>query len=159
MITILLVAIIFTIAILWDEFPKWDEAFLVFLLGLIVGAVASIFIGFFFETEKVINENIPLYAIKDNSGTSGRFFIGSGSIETEPYYFYLVKEGDGFSQKSTPADKVIIVETFENPRVETYKPEFVNKNRYLWGIPFTSYKDAIFVPPNTIKYSNVIDLE
>ena len=43
-------------------------------------------------TVEIKEETKELYALQDNNEISGSFFLGSGRIDEEMYYVYIVKE-------------------------------------------------------------------
>ena len=75
------------------------EGFLLGLLGIATGVLASLLvcglilpgIAMAADAETVIigEEATKLYALKDNSGVSGSFFLGCGSVETDNYIYYI----------------------------------------------------------------------
>lgn len=56
-----------------------------FPLSLVIGAIPG----------GVVETRQELVALKDNITTEGSFFLGSGRVEGEMYYFYMAKESDG----------------------------------------------------------------
>lgn len=66
-------------------------------IGAIAGAaIASVF-GLMAPLEPVVrSETYHLVSLRNNDGVQGSFFLGSGSIGTEQYYFFYQEAGDGF---------------------------------------------------------------
>lgn len=58
-----------------------------------------------------------LVSIEDATHPSGSFFLGSGTIDTEPVYVAYISTGDGFKQETYDADSTLI-KYGENPHVE-----------------------------------------
>ena len=64
------------------------------LCGLLIPAIAEA------EGANYVVEQTdvkPIYALKDNSSISGSFFLGTGSIDEDDYYYYVTREeGKGY---------------------------------------------------------------
>src|ERR1700722_17570079 len=52
-------------------------------------------IGELYSSHPVEGEHRQLEVIRDKDGMQGRFFLGSGTIESQPYYFYYQRMEDG----------------------------------------------------------------
>jgi hypothetical protein len=115
-------------------------------------------IGQTFESHKVEGEHSNLVAIRDKDGVEGRFFLGSGFISNQPYYFYYesLKDG-GFRPGKIEADDSVTV--YEEDRTGAELVTFDSKITYpgwAWLICMRD-EDAInssyvfHVPKGTIK--------
>jgi hypothetical protein len=158
MITILIIAILFTMFL-------YDETFSSIIGGLVVGSllglvVASAF-GFLFDTEVAVQSSERIYALQDNGGIAGSFFLGTGSVSSTQYYHYLAGEEGGKVQKSIPVSDAIVYEgtASESAHIDTMQVVFVNKKRILWAFPIGMPKSRIYIPNGSIKYGYNVDLE
>lgn len=63
--------------------------------GALPCAGIAALLGFFFKAEPIKSGECHLAALRDKDGVSGQFFLGSGMIEAQPYFFYYKKRSDG----------------------------------------------------------------
>ena len=82
-----------------DSFIEW---MMVTFIGLVFSAVilgvcagAAALTGFAFASHAVEVRTESLAAIRDKDGVQGQFFLGSGIIKSDQYYFYYAKSDDG----------------------------------------------------------------
>lgn len=61
----------------------------IFCLGAAVGISRA------FDDHPVDREPVKLAVLRDRDGVDGRFFLGSGTISSVPYYFYYEQLSDG----------------------------------------------------------------
>lgn len=59
----------------------------------------------------------PLVNLGDSSGVSGRFFLGSGYIESKPVYMYYLQDGDSYRLYNVKASNAFITYTDETPQI------------------------------------------
>jgi len=134
--------------------------FYLFIIGFaafICGGIAY-GIGQGFEDHAVEGEHSSLLAIRDKDGIEGRFFLGSGFISSQPYYFYYesLKNG-GFRPGKIQADDSVTV--FEEDRTDAELVTFDWKIKYPGWAWLISLPDsdgskqtyAFHVPKGTIK--------
>ena len=71
--------------------------FTVFFVGIVVAlcAGAAALTGLAFDSHAVLASEDQLVAIRDKDGIAGTFFLGSGVIKGDQYYFYYAKLPDG----------------------------------------------------------------
>lgn len=133
----------------------WMAIFTIFAIGV------SGFVGLAFTSDEVYNtEETPICALSDNSNLDGSFFLGSGYLKEDMYYYYLTENDDGSKTMckipvtGTPVDDT---ET-ENPRIVT---EYTRNSSPIVRFFFFTYNEThkIYIPPKSIKYSYNIDLE
>lgn len=103
-----------------------------FFGGLISGIVVS-FVMLVFATEEgkfddsklesskcvAVYEIIPLISIEREQSMSGTFFIGSGTVKSDVYYFAYVDTSDGMYLNKYPRYKTYIVEQDGEPKATT----------------------------------------
>lgn len=129
------------------------EGFLLGLLGIATGLLISLFvcgliipgIAMANDAETVITgeEATKLYALKDNSGVSGSFFLGCGSVETDNYIYYITYEdGKGYEVKNQSSNYNVYIDyltnencKYEDPVKVEYSCKFKNPilNFLTWG--------------------------
>lgn len=109
------------------------SAVISFAVGLIVTAIAASSV----PASSYTAGSQPLAALSTGSETSGSFFLGSGTIDEEPSYTYIVQESDGaLFLKSMSAEDVAVYED-ASPSTATlsYEIEIVD-NWWLHFRPF-----------------------
>lgn len=129
------------------------EGFLLGLLGIATGLLISLLvcgliipgIAMAADAETVIvgEEATKLYALKDNSGVSGSFFLGCGNVETDSYIYYITYEdGKGYEVKKQSSNYNVYIDyltdencKYEEPVKVKYSCKFKNPilNFFTWG--------------------------
>ena len=99
-----------------------------------------------------------LVSLRDDSGVSGRFFLGTGAINENQYYVFYKKIGSGFQQgKVEVSDNVTIFEEErEDGEVKLYIYQFVNPSSWLWSLDYEEKKWEFFIPKGSIKRNFVL---
>lgn len=156
-----LLPVIITIATRQFEF---DMAFLMGLpfgiFGLIPMVILSGVIHTYNADEEYIRERIEMVAINDNVTSSGQFFLGSGSIDSEMSYFYMTKEERGYKiDKVSGSDVYIVEDNGKTPVIEKYDWRFKNKKLEYWFPNWGSGDTIITIPENSILHNYKIDLQ
>lgn len=113
--------------------------------------------------DKVIETNkVEVCALADNNEVSRQFFLGTGSIDKDLYYFYVAKNDDGGKtiEKLKSEDNSHIV-LYEDEKETPYllKKTAVSSNwaaNFFLGIDQTYYE--FHIPPNSITSNYNIDL-
>ena len=100
----------------------------------------------------------PLYALKDNSNISGSFFLGTGSIDEDDYYYYITHEkGKGYSVNKMRADdsftylEYLSAEDceYDKPCLVYYYDEWESKTlRFFAWSPFNWH--TFYIPEGSI---------
>lgn len=130
------------------------------LLGMFVGTLLAMAIGTFIPKKNIVKETAQIYSANDFFGTNGHFFLGIGSIEAKPYYFFYKKTNEGLMLDKISTEKTTIIEQDSVlPRIEYLEKEFVNKNNLLWGIPSNDENFRIIIPKNSIRQNFNFDLQ
>lgn len=91
-------------------------------IGAIYGACIGVYVANNLEHQEVELRRTPLAAMRNATGLSGQFVLGSGSIETSSVYRYLEQESDG---GVTPA------EVKADGRVRIYEDGSLQETGYL----------------------------
>lgn len=177
-ITALLALTLFIIILLYNYYEEGEEVgtciFFAFVGFFIVTAIGLIITGMIgsssiVESHYVRNSNIvdgptPIYALKDNFDTKGKFFLISGYIKEDLYYYYLTEDEDGFiSLQNIKANNVKLRTTDENPSITVYKNDitfdswwcYIYANTMLLNKRYTVFN----VPPGSIINEFEINLE
>lgn len=133
------------------------------IIWLIVFFIVGGTIGLFPEKKYIPTESINIVAMSDNFQTGGNFFLGTGSLNGVPYYFYYEQAKDsGYIQGKVKAENAVIYEqdSLKNPKIQFYTKEFVDSNWENWSLSFAcSHERAeIFVPKGSIKRNFNFDL-
>lgn len=122
--------------------------------GISLGGAALT--GLAFATHPVEKKRVELVAIRDKDGIAGTFFLGSGRIDSDQYYFFYRKLQDGGVQ----ADKVASskgVRVYEEQRTDaalvSYQWEFNQSWAWLFALPVRDgeYSFSFHVPTGTIR--------
>jgi hypothetical protein len=162
-ISLLIGLIVFVVCLIkmWDEYEKILNIFCVFSSALISIIVIPLVIllscawnGFFIQSA-VLQSQKTLIALRDKDGVQGQFFLGTGQIKNEPYYFYYVALPDGgYSPEKMNFDEVTIYEENRKDAVLLeYHCAFKNKWAYLVSMPMSDAcnKTKVHVPKGTIR--------
>lgn len=87
-----------------------------------------------FTSIKAVEEEVvyEIYSMRVDSGVSGRFVLGSGSVESKLHYYVLVDGEYGYEIEKINAEDLYIIETDEiSPRYTTEKKawefNFINR--------------------------------
>lgn len=102
----------------------------------------------------------PLANLVDNNGVSGRFFLGSGTIDSTQYYaFYTGDNETGYSLEKEPASlsKVFMIEEGQEPFWRTNYISPKNKWLVLFGKYDKSY--SFHVPKGSIVNNYTLDAQ
>ena len=95
------------------------------------------------------------------SATVGSFALGSGTIDSNPYYYFFVKTGNGVQLGKVNALKTRLVEEDGVPRVICYESKCKSKLMHILLFANDLVKDhryALYVPKGTIITDYNIDL-
>lgn len=100
-----------------------------------------------------------IIALKDNSSASGSFFIGSGYVNDELYYYYVSEGKHGYEMKKLEADQCYIIYDNNVHSIEFWEAKsFKNKAYNIFAIPTERYY-VFRVPEGSITNEFAVDLE
>lgn len=73
-----------------------------------------------------------------NSTSQGSFFIGTGQVDQQEYYYFYLKDGNSYKLNKIPAEGTDVVED-NNPRLEiktisTFEKEIPGSMRKFFGV-------------------------
>lgn len=120
------------------------------------GAGLAALIGNLFESHAVERARRRLVAIRDKDGVAGHFFLGSGFVNSDPYYFYYeqVKDG-GFRPGKVRVGQGVRVYEEDRQDAELVEFEWDVDLKWAWAIAFPSnaggYSYDFHVPRGTIR--------
>jgi hypothetical protein len=73
-------------------------------MALVIGLVFALFVnvvGLIFPSGESV-QSYPLVSLSDNTGIRGSFFLGSGYVDSTPYYSYYVETPKGIQLVNDP---------------------------------------------------------
>lgn len=128
--------------------------------GLILWFSIGYIIGSFMPTVD-IKETKELYALQDNNEISGSFFLGSGRIDEEMYYVYIVKEDKGkqIQTLEIDANEIYLNDSTDTPTLDIYSKDFKYEWMYWFAMPKIGYEYVFNIPSGSIDYEHNIDLK
>ncbi|MDR2207164.1 MAG: hypothetical protein LBE36_13530 [Flavobacteriaceae bacterium] len=93
-----------------------------------------------------------IYSLSSHTQISGNFILGSGQIDSETYYYYFKKSGDGYILDKTPTNEIVIIENNrQHPALRVAKYERTNKFMlFFFGKHQYSNIDAIIIPEGSL---------
>ncbi len=164
---------------MWDDWKpsKGDRPFkyngfwastglsaLICLLALIFGMLIALLIGSIAtacgaETEILTQETRNLYALADGDDIHGHFFLGSGTIDENMKYVYIVEtEGKGYKMESIGIHSAYIQYVDEQPTLT--KTVYIFESDILNFFGVCDSTEYLFrIPEGSITNSYVINLE
>lgn len=122
-----------------------------FIISIIVSVLITGICSVIFPTEYKLIEKHNLLALNGNNKVSGNFFLGTGHINSEMKYYYIIKQKNGKIIKTVSYNNIVIFNS-ENPKIEKYKKVYKNKllNKLIFD-PLFYNKYRIYIPKNSIK--------
>ena len=142
-----------------DGFVSWFFGILTIVfftcVMFAVGVIPALIIGnipdkYWEETDK-----IELLSLRNVNGVSGHFFLGSGSIQSEQYYFFHKKSGDSYQPGTVRADNNVFVHESERQdgAAKVYERKFINQRHTWYALCWPSEKYEFFIPNGALKRS------
>lgn len=131
------------------------------------------------KEEYKLVESQNIVALQDNSNTSGRFLLGSGTVNGSMYYCYYIDADDGYKyQQINTSDYDVDVSIKycnenETPHIEKYDKYTIPTSSTKWGWVFnpvliapranqsvlSTQKIYIYLPKGTIDENYKVDLQ
>lgn len=105
-----------------------------------------------------------IYALDDSIGASGRFFLGSGRIDSDIYYYYVYNTVHGQKIGKLRASNVYLKYDDDNHYIEKYNRHYNDdlKTKLLVTQLFTKCEDSyyvIYIPEGSITNDFTVDLQ
>lgn len=87
--------------------------------AVFLSVALAVILNMYFDGHNRVPEDryTGLYAMNDGLGTKGRFFLGSGTIETSPVYTYYYKDGEQYRLTYKEANDSYITYTEGTPQL------------------------------------------
>ena len=124
----------------------------------------SIICGVSVDCEWQKDSSQTIYSVTNHTGIEGHFVLGTGSINTEMYYFYFEEGELGLRIGKLKASETEIIESdseYTIPEIVTYKL-VPKKNDWFFGLGnerlFPKYKKVLSLPKGSIKVKYEIEL-
>lgn len=163
-----IVAVIIIVNICRDNFYDFSEKltlstmtlFLSFLGSICVLGIASVISSSYAEIEYNIASDTKIVALKDNQNANGSFYIGSGYVDEDLYYYYAIETEFGYKTEKIRADNAYIKYTDGDAHIEKHEGTFANESLNLWvGVCICNDRYIIYCPEGTITNEFDVDLE
>ena len=128
--------------------------------GLILWLSIGSIIGLFMPTID-IKETKELYALQDSNEISGSFFLGSGRIDEEMYYVYIVKEDRGKQMQTLKIETndIYLNDNVDTPTLDIYSKDFKYRWMYWFAMSIGNCEYVFNIPSGSIDYEYNIDLK
>lgn len=122
-----------------------------------VGFGIAVGLGHAFPAEYKYAGDIHLVALQDTQGVEGRFFLGSGSINSAPTYTFYYEDGTGAIKRGSIWAYGVAV--YEEDREDAFIRVEKKDNIRPFGIEFTGDRYEVHVPKGTVLRTFKLDLE
>jgi hypothetical protein len=150
---------------IFSDLGDFSDVFIGFLISITATCfilMSSVLIGQEFKADEIYDtEKEFIIALKDNNLSVGHFFIGSGYIDSDLYYYYFTEnEDDGKEFYSVKAKEVTLYDDVnkETAYIETKKMR--NSNPIINFFFITDReKQEIHIPEGSVDYSFSVNLE
>jgi hypothetical protein len=124
------------------------------ITGLVVWlSLASWYASTIPESEKWSVTHDNLAVLNDGSRVNGSFFLGSGTIDSDPSFMFYTESDGNYKLKQVYAEDSIVRYSTESPKIEYHSP----KSRFwtYWNMNNQYY--VFKVPNGSIKYGYELD--
>lgn len=163
---IVAMAITLLIGIIWAISQRDIDEFLIsILISMIVGLGAlacTDIVGSRLPDDKYAwqEESTPLYALADSGGMYGHFFLGTGTVKSMQYYYYIIETERGYIMQSVPASRAYVKYTDGEPALITTSANgFADSTAAIYALPDSRQYYTFCVPEGTIVQNYVVDLQ
>jgi hypothetical protein len=107
-----------------------------------------------------IVSDTKIVALKDNQNVSGNYYLFSGYVDEDLYYYYATETEFGYKTEKLKASNVYIKYTKDELHIEKHEPTFTNDVVTFFACnPNKSDRYIIYCPEGTITSEFNIDLE
>lgn len=167
---VLIISLAISLIIAIRQYSKdADVPFLLYLfppllITVFITSILGFFINYNFTVAKSkIVETFEIISLNDNNQMQGRFFLGSGQIDSRSYFSMYSKDEFGYIDRlDLPTSNSSLVYTNEKPFVEKYEKFTDYDNILNWlFIPVTDSQPfyLIHIPNGTIINEFNLDLK
>jgi hypothetical protein len=138
---------------------KRNKAILIFLFIIFIAPITfGQNMRGYGEGRLVWEKTFDIISIKIDSNISGSFFLGSGYIDEEEYYFTFIKDGDNYIRYKTRTDYSMIKEENIKPKLiyqvyssramdPSWGTSTLRRYGYTGGCRFGGYPRWIYIVP------------
>jgi hypothetical protein len=153
----------------WHDVLESSKGFLDYFFGgfilAVFGAVAFVFgllfasiIGLFVKKQWRKTAEAELVNLRSSDGVSGNFFLGTGSIGTQQYYFFYQKVGDGCRPGKVEVNDNVTVyeEKRHNGQLKVYTLGFSNDAWRWFAFCWPSERYEFRIPEGSLKKNFVL---
>lgn len=162
-----ILALVLLAGSMWMAFSRdsgnHPKIFLTLLFSGVIIMVGSLMVVNIAPLEKQVHSQ-KIVSLEDRAGQEGTFVLGSGTIESSMYYYYMKDQGNGRFRMDKIDASTVDISFSDDPRLETSVPVFKYKIMD-WLFFGTTARDArgviqtLYVPKDTIQKSFNIDLK
>lgn len=153
---------------------KWENFNWLFPLGaMVVGAIIGfvITLGVIENTHDKVPIETNLAALSDGTSASGSFFLGSGSVEERPVFFYYAEVNGNYYLKHVRADTVTVRMTNGEPRMVRYCGDYTTAPGWVkWPLSDNFWEGSyiecakrdqtvFYVPEGSIQSNYILDAQ
>lgn len=128
------------------------------------GCLVALFAGLFLLISALWSEAIPIdkceysttdtpiISLRTDAAANGAFFLGTGRVDSDIYYYYMAETDDGYQMGKVRASRVYVRESNDvPPHLAVMKcTGFKNWYDYILNIPGHTAQIVLYVPENTI---------
>ena len=130
--------------------------FMVFIVVLMVGTLLVLFLEYYLiETREVTYHEYSTQELLSFSGLSsveGNFFLGSGQVDGDINYYYLV-ENKGVYEIEKIGRRNIKIKYSDEPRIVVKQPKFESESLNEWfNIEGRHQRKYFYIPEGSINY-------
>ncbi|MCT2410037.1 hypothetical protein NZD88_20975 [Chryseobacterium antibioticum] len=126
-------------------------------IGGVIFLALIVFVGIVGLTKSIKRSNVKtnyktiveISSLKSQSAVNGKFSIGRGFVNEEDYYFFLVKDQEGYVKRKAPSAITLLVEKDTIPTFTKYY--LIQKSTSSWG--FFNIKLEEKTEVDTIDYN------
>lgn len=94
----------------------------------------------------------PIISLHTDAAADGAFFLGTGRVDSDIYYYYMAETDEGYKMGQVRASRVYVRESNEvPPHLSVMRcTGFTHWYDYLLNIPGHTAQIVLYVPENTI---------
>lgn len=137
---------------LWEKLSEMAFFAVVagFLTGLLIGVLAAV-IGQVLPTQWVRLRATKLVSLSNGTGVHGSFFLGTGTLNSEPIfqYFYPLESG-GFKSATLQGDVTVFEEDREDGEKVNFGLDFKWGWLWIFAICQEQYRYEFHIPKGSI---------
>lgn len=127
------------------------------LLGIFLITSSSVYDKY--ETIDIKEDEMKISALSTSSNNHGHFFIGSGEVNQNLVYYYMLDTDKGTTINHVDAEESYIKESNDNPKVIKYSEKLKNPMLNFIYKDFNVEYHTFYVPNNTIDNNFNVNLD